>query len=210
MVFIIAKIAGTVMPLFIDGWAVVDFSDVNWHVPFHMTGFNDKVLKGLKKDELHHIGYRMHLKLDKTNDKGKTTSKTIAEMRSTIESGWSGYFAAPKFDAPAPEAVVPKQKGMFNHGSMIECFECGRMWPSNQGVECSVCHRIWTRQGIKSTATAPVQVSIDLINLFDTDKLIKQSLFYNILFKKLILKTTLLKHILKEIKQILLNMFCFI
>jgi hypothetical protein len=92
MVFIIAKIAGKVMPLFIDGWAVVDFENSTWHVPFHMTGFNDKIFKGMKKDELHNIGSRMNLKLDKYNDKGKRSCKTIAEMRSTIESGWSGYF----------------------------------------------------------------------------------------------------------------------
>jgi hypothetical protein len=50
--------------------------------------------------------------------------------------------------------------------------------------------------------------SFDIIH--SEDDRIKQSLFYNIFFKKVILKTTLLKHILKEIKQILLNMFCFI
>jgi hypothetical protein len=195
MVFIIAKIASQVLPLFIDGWAVVDFNDTNWHVPFQMTSFNDKIFKGLKKDELHSIGYRMRLKLVKTNDKGKTSTKTIAEMRSAIESGWSGYFVDKNIATSSTddfidkitegqEIVIKKPKGMTNHGSMIECFECGRMWPLIQGVECSVCHRIWTRQGIKS----PAPVSIDLIDLFDTDKLIKQSLFNNILFKKVLLK----------------------
>jgi hypothetical protein len=166
MVFIIAKIAGKVLPLFIDGWAVVDFSNATWHVPFQMASFNDKIFKGLKKDELHNIGYRMRLKLDKTNDKGKSSSKTIAEMRSTIESGWLGYFQ----EQNIADVEVKQEKG------------------------------------IKS----PAPVSFNLIDLFDTDKLIKQSLFSNILFKKVISKTTLLKHILKEIKQILLNMFCFI
>jgi hypothetical protein len=169
MVFIIAKIAGKVMPLFIDGWAVVDFENSTWHVPFHMTGFNDKIFKGMKKDELHNIGSRMNLKLDKYNDKGKRSSKTIAEMRSTIESGWSGYFreqhtaeveVKPQTVIKSPAEVEVKPQTVIN-------------------------------------SPAPATVPLDFIDLLDMDKLIKQSLFINILFKKVLLKKTLLKHILK-------------
>jgi hypothetical protein len=184
MVFIIANIAGSVLPLFVDGWAAIDFTTPNWHDQFQMNSFNDKIFKGLKKDELHYIGHRMRLKLDKTNEKGKTSSKTIPEMKETIKAGWSGYFSGNtattstfEVSTEEPKVETKKYDGMKNFGEMMECFKCGRGWPNTQGFKCGVCHRTWTPHGIKD----PAPDSIDLIDLLDLDKLIKQSLFNNIL-----------------------------
>jgi hypothetical protein len=170
MVFVIAKIANQILPLFIDGWAVVDFNTTQWHLPFIMKqGFDAKILKGLKKTELMDVASRMRLRTQKSNKFNKTVDKNIAEMKETIQLGWSSFFKP----AETSEVVVAageiavelkKLKGMYNHGSMIECHECSRSWSINQGVQCVVCRRSWTKTG-PSIATPITVISVDLIDL---------------------------------------------
>ena len=189
MVFVIAKIANEILPLFIDGWAVVDFNVPQWHLPFQMNSFDAKIFKGLKKDELMDIASRMRLRLQKSNKFNKVVDKNIGEMKDTIKDGWPGYFAAPssssgQIAAPSSSTVeiavpssssgeiagdIKKQKGMYNHGSMIECLECHRSWSINQGFECVVCRRSWTRTGpsLPSLPKDTSSISVDLIDLLD-------------------------------------------
>ena len=193
MVFVIAKILSEIAPLYIDGWAIIDFNVPLWHVAFQMNNFDAKIFKGLKKDELHNIASRMRLRLQKTNDKGKTVDKNIGEMKDTIKDGWQGYFVDNNIGeiavalsssgeiavassssgeiavASSSSGKIKKQKGMYNHGSMIECHECGRMWSINQGFECGVCRRSWTRAGpsLPSLPRDNHGISVDLLDLLD-------------------------------------------
>ena len=118
-------------------------------------------------------------------------------MKDTIKDGWPGFFKATSSStveiavpssstveiavpssssgeiavvfSPSGEIVgeIKKQKGVYNHGSMIECHECSRSWSINQGFECVVCRRSWTRTGPSSPSLPKsfISISVDLIDL---------------------------------------------
>ena len=88
MAFIIAKMSDGIVPIYISCWAIIDFTKPDWNLDFVMSGFDSKIFKGMKKDELQNIVLRMRLAGTKMNVKHKSVDKTMAEMKDTIEKGW--------------------------------------------------------------------------------------------------------------------------
>ena len=164
MAFIIMKTSDSLLPLFVDEWAIVDGTDPNWMKAFEMNGFDSKIFKGKKKVDLQNIAVAMRLNTRKVGNKGNMVEKTIDDLKQDIDKGWSSFFSSKPKPAVVTAAVVsqsadPPFKTMFYHAdmNMYECTGCKLSWPAvdvnekgavKSSAKCCGCNRTWSKWGV--------------------------------------------------------------
>ena len=154
MVFLILKVEGGIIPVFVDGWAVVDTTSSDCWTPLIMTGFDSKIFKGLRKDDVMNIALNMRLDATKMNKKGSGfTDKTVEELKTTIEKGWGSFFKTVPRQPSSSATVPPSSSAVPPSSSASSSFEAAALptfktmfYHLDQNMyECTLCKVSWQK-----------------------------------------------------------------